>query len=55
MVASILAVSTGWRCGTTITEVSSRSRSVRPARNANVESWSRHSPTVRPAHSPDSL
>ena len=36
IVASILAVSTGWRCGTTMTEVRSCTRWVRPARKASV-------------------
>ncbi len=49
MLASILAVSTGGRCGTTITELSMRIREVAPARNAISESCSNHLPESAPA------
>jgi hypothetical protein len=41
MVASILAVAMGGRCGTTMTEVNSRRRDVQPAMKASVVSWSK--------------
>src|SRR5687768_4340088 len=55
MVASILAVSTGGRCGTTMTEVSSRAVDVTPARKVRRVSCSRHSPDGLLTNEPLSL
>ena len=52
MVDSILAVSIAGRCGTTMTEVSSRRRSVQPARKATVASWSKQWPCSAAAKTP---
>jgi hypothetical protein len=55
IVASILACSTAGRCGTTVTEVTRRSREVLPATNATAVSCSCRSPRDRPGNSPVSL
>src|SRR5512134_1877034 len=55
MVASILAVRTGGRCGTTITEVSSLAEDVAAARKVRSVSCSIHSPDGLPMNVPLSL
>ena len=52
IVAMILAVSTGGRCGTTVTEVTSRSFEVLAATKATAVSCSCRSPPARPGNSP---
>ena len=49
------AVSTGGRCGTTTTEVSSLIRWVQPARNASVAMASKHSPVGAPGQMPSAV
>ena len=54
-VASILAASTGGRCINTITEVSSRMRSVAAAAHVNAVICSRHRPVSLAGQVPSSL
>ena len=52
IVAMIFAVSTGGRCGTTVTEVTRRSFEVLAATKATAVSCSCRSPPARPGNSP---
>jgi hypothetical protein len=52
IVEMTLAVSTGGRCGTTVTEVTRRSFEVLAATNATQVSCSWRSPPARPGNSP---
>jgi hypothetical protein len=54
-VASIFAVSTGGRCGSTMTEVSSFAEDVTPTRKLRSDNCSKHSPDGLPANVPLSL
>ena len=55
MVETSFAVSMAPRCGTTVTEVSSRARVVMAARKARRVNCSRHSPDSEPGNAPLSL
>jgi hypothetical protein len=52
IVARIFAVSRGGRCGTTVTEVTSRNFEVLAATNITAVSCSCRSPPARPGNSP---